>query len=210
MATLLCYASPMVGALQLGPVLVDPDQRVQLQGSSWMQLEILLAMRGDRARPRIAYLDGVLELMSPSRSHEMIKTNLARLLESYALELGLQLEGFGSWTLKESREEAGAEPDECYIVGDAEGRERPDLAIEVVWTSGGLDKLEIYRRLGVREVWWWEDEKLRVYALQADRYVEIPTSELLPQIDLSLLMKYATDIKQTAAIRALLAEVRKA
>lgn len=200
----------MVGALELGPVLVDPDHRVLLQPSSWMQLEIMLAMRGDRARPRIAYLDGVLELMSPSRSHELIKTNLARLLEAYALELDIDLTGFGSWLLKESHGEAGLEPDECYVLGDAEGRARPDLAIEVVWTSGGLNKLEIYRRLGVREVWWWEDEKLRVYELEGERFVERPTSRLLPRIDLSLLAKHATTLRQTAAVRALLDELRAA
>lgn len=26
--------------------------------------------------------------------------------------------------------------------------DRPDIAVEVIWTSGGLDKLEIYRKLG--------------------------------------------------------------
>jgi hypothetical protein len=28
----------------------------------------------------------------------------------------------------------------------------PDIAIEVVWTSGGIDKLEVYRGLDVPEV----------------------------------------------------------
>jgi len=72
-------------------------------------------------------------------------------------ETGIQLEGVGSWTLKSSREERGAEPDEGYTVGrvvgdDEDDGDCPDIAIEVVWTAGGLDKLEIYRRLGVREV----------------------------------------------------------
>ncbi|MEG4506483.1 Uma2 family endonuclease [Microcoleus sp. F6_B4] len=33
----------------------------------------------------------------------------------------------------------------------------PDLAIEVVFTSGGIDKLQLYKRLGIPEVWFWED-----------------------------------------------------
>ena len=49
----------------------------------------------------------------------------------------------------------GVEPDECYVFGDAPDPERPDLAIEVVWTRGGIDKREIYRALGVRELWFW-------------------------------------------------------
>lgn len=39
-------------------------------------------------------------------------------------------------TMREVPKEAGLEPDECYVIG-AE-KEYPDLAIEVVWTSGGM------------------------------------------------------------------------
>ncbi|MEM6520792.1 MAG: hypothetical protein AAF892_18895 [Cyanobacteria bacterium P01_D01_bin.71] len=40
--------------------------------------------------------------------------------------------------------------------------------IEVVVTSGGIDKLEGYRRLAVTEVWFWEDGVLKLYHLKAD------------------------------------------
>lgn len=53
------------------------------------------------------------------------------------------------------RRERGAEPDECYVFGEDPDPERPDLAIEVIWISGGMNKLEIYRALGVAEVWHW-------------------------------------------------------
>src|SRR5439155_5576949 len=76
------------------------DHRVTLHDVTWEQYEALLEMRGDRAGVRMAYLQGELELMSPSRSHEGIKKTLARLLEAYAEERGLDLNGFGSWTLK--------------------------------------------------------------------------------------------------------------
>jgi Uma2 family endonuclease len=132
---------------------VSVDQRVLLHGVQWRDYEALLAMRGESSGVRIAYLEGVLELTSPSRDHERIKTKLARLVETYSDELGLGLEGYGSWTLKKEKEERGLEPDECYSIGHA--GEGPDLAIEVVWTAGGLDRLEIYRGLGVREVWVW-------------------------------------------------------
>lgn len=35
---------------------------------------------------RVTYLEGQLEIMSPSRSHEMLKKLIARLLEAYAEE----------------------------------------------------------------------------------------------------------------------------
>ena len=39
-------------------------------------------------------------------------------------------------------------------------KEIPELAIEVVYTSGGIDILKIYRRLGVKEVWFLRMETL--------------------------------------------------
>src|SRR5690349_14630739 len=127
---------------------LELDQRVYLRGIDWEQYAALLAMRGESSVPRITYLRGVVELMSPSRSHERIKKMIARLIEAYADELDLDLAGYGSWTLKSEPEERGAEADECYILGSPqvspEEKERPDLAIEVVWTSGGIDKLEVY------------------------------------------------------------------
>ena len=66
---------------------------------------------------------------------------------------------------------------------------RPDVAIEVVWTSGGIDKLDVYRKLGVREVWFYERGGLRFFALRVDSYVETPRSELLPQLPVELLLE---------------------
>jgi hypothetical protein len=55
--------------------------------------------------------------------------------------------------------------------------------IDVVWTSGGLNKLEIYRRLGVGEVWVWErDVGITVHLLQEGHYAESPRSALLPDL----------------------------
>src|SRR5262245_26226187 len=45
------------------------DQRVLVYGVSWAHYEAHLAMRGEKSVPRIAYLRGTLELMSPSRDH---------------------------------------------------------------------------------------------------------------------------------------------
>ena len=61
---------------------------------------------------------------------------------------------------------------------------RPDLAIEVIWTSGGIKKLEIYRKLGVREVWIWRHDKLTAYALRDEAYAPVNESLVLPGIDL--------------------------
>ena len=184
------------------PASDEVDQRVYLHGVSWAGYEALLAMRGESSVPRITYLEGEVELMSPSRSHERLKKRLARLVEAWAEESGIDLEGYGSWTLKRSREERGAEPDECYVVGGHD-TECPDFAIEVVWTSGGISKLEVYRRLGVREVWFFEGGVLTFHTLRGDRYEQIARSEVLPTFDPELIVSCMNETTQSRAVRAL-------
>ena len=119
------------------------DQRLVTYNVPWSHFEVQLALRGDRPVPRMAFLSGALELITPSKDHERIKSYLGCLLEAYALARGIDLSPYGGWTLKNAPKESSAEPDECYLVGADQDRDTPDLVIEVVWTSGGLDKLEI-------------------------------------------------------------------
>ncbi len=184
----------------------DIDQRVILTGLSWWQFEAMLAIRGDRPVPRMTYLQGELELMTPSRNHEALKKLFARLLEAYADVMGIELEGYGSMTMRSAPRERGVEPDECYAVGGA--KEHPDLAIEVIWTSGGLDKLEVYLGLGVREVWLWREEVLSIHILRGDRYAASDRSEVLPEIDLALLASFLKAETQTQAVRQYRAALR--
>lgn len=119
------------------------------------------------------------------------------------------LEGYGSWTLENPRVQRGAEPDECDLVGrvasdDDHEHDRPDIAIEVVWTSGGIDKLEVYRKLGVREVWQYERGSLRSFVLQGEEYAAVDRSQVLPTLDAALILSCMSESSQTAAVRALL------
>jgi Uma2 family endonuclease len=192
---------------QPAPV-ADIDQRVFLRDVSWKEFELIVAIRGDRAGVRLTYLKGVLELMSPSRSHEGVKKTLARMLEAYAMERGLRLNGYGSWTLKNAPRERGVEPDECYILGDQQV-DRPHLAVEVIWTSGGIDKLEVYRGLGVGEVWIWKDDVIQIFLLEGDAYRLAPRSALLPEFDHALAARcLAEAADQTDAVRAFLTALR--
>lgn len=178
----------------------EADQRIFFPDVTWTDLEVLLAIRGDRAGVRITYLNGLLELMSPSIDHEGVKSVIGRLLEIYALERDIPLNAFGSWTLKNPGQARALEPDECYSVG--EGRPlRPDLAIEVIWTAGGLDKLEVYKGFGVPEVWLWRNGGIEVYRLAAERYEAHPRSVLLPDLDLVVLARHIDVENQTAAVR---------
>ena len=149
----------------------------------------LLTIRGDHSAPRFTYNKGILEIMSPSRDHETIKSLMGRLIEAYCLERDIRFMPVGSWTLKERKEERAAEPDECYIFG-TEPAELPHLAIEVEWTSGRLNKLEVYRKLGVQEVWYWRRGRIEPYGLCDDQYQLLEYSNLLPELDLQLLRTF--------------------
>jgi len=145
--------------------------------------------------------------MSPSRLHEDVKKRIARLLELFALERGVRVQGYGSMTLRHAPKERGLEPDECYVVGPPQTEGFPDLAIEVSVTSGGIDKLEVYRGFGVREVWIWVEGRILVYALTSAGYVERTASEVVPGIDLAVLARFAEEPDQhesALAYRALL------
>jgi len=183
------------------PTPTDHDQRVVLSGASWADYQRVLELRGERPTPRVAYLEGVLELMSPSRRHEGVKSMIGCLVEAWCFESGVDLTPYGQWTLESKEAERGAEPDECYVLGEVEEPERPDLAIEVVVSSGGVDKLEIYRRLGVREVWSWRDGRIEVHALRGEAYAPIARSEVLAGLDLELLLRFVDVKPMTRAVR---------
>jgi Uma2 family endonuclease len=186
------------------------DHFVVIHDVTWKDYERLLAIRGERAVPRLTYLEGVLEIMSPARSHELIKSVIGCLVETWCLEHDVVFSPYGSWTLKKRKEERGAEADECYVFGDALEPERPDLAIEVLWTSGRIDKLEVYRKLGVREVWYWRKGRITPYVLRGERYRAATKSKFLPHLDLEELASFIDHAPPvSAAIRAYRDRLRK-
>jgi Uma2 family endonuclease len=128
---------------------------------------------------------------------------VARLIELFALERDVPLFGYGSTTFRKALAERGLEPDECYVVGrEMPDDEYPDIALEVVLTSGGIDKLEVYRGLGVREVWFWYEGQFAVYRLGDSGYERQAHSGLLPTLDFEQLARFAADPDQHAALKA--------
>ncbi|MFK0732963.1 MAG: Uma2 family endonuclease [Gloeotrichia echinulata GP01] len=186
----------------------DPEEKFTTSGISWEIYEALLAKLEDNSHYRVIYLDGVLEIVSPSLRHEKFKKRLGALLETYLDENGFQYTPMGSTTLRNRLKKAGAEPDECYCIG--EEKDIPDLVIEVIVTSGSINKLETYRRLGIAEVWFWESNRLKIYHLREEipsvfketyGYAEIEGSELLPELNISLLEECTLISDHTTAKR---------
>lgn len=142
----------------------------------------------DRPGVRLSFLDGVLEIRKmPGKKHETIKERIGALLEIYLEFLGLDFTPTGSMTLESESEKVKREADKSYELGV--NRKHPDLVIEVVVTSGGIDKLEAYKRLNIAEVWFWVNDELLLYSLRNQEYERVSKSQLLPNLDVALLMR---------------------
>lgn len=193
----------MVAAVQL-PLPTSPapagEQRFVLQGVPW---DTYVRLRDELDTPglRMTFCEGTLELMSPSIDHEAAKKSIARLIEIFALERDVPLYGYGSTTFRREARARGLEPDECYCVGGTL-KEFPDIAIEVVLTSGGIDKLAVYSGLGVREVWFWERDAFQIHALRGEEYEPIAASELIPDLDFAALARFVRWPDQHEAVKA--------
>ncbi len=184
----------------------DAEQKSIVTGVSWEDYEQLLNRLGNSLRYRITYLDGTLEIMSPSRRHEVNKKNIARLLEAYLDQAEIDYWGLGSTTFRKQNQKSGKEPDECYCIGTE--KEFPDIAIEVIVTSGSVDNLEVYKRLEIKEVWFWQNVDLTIYYLyQQGKYQQQDRSVILPELDLRLLASYVTVSNPRLAVKEFKAKI---
>ena len=196
----------------------QPQSATLIHHVSWQQLEEIDAALSKFGRFRLAYLDGTLEIMPVSTDHEDFKKTIAILLEAYMRAAGIRFYGRGGPTLATQEQDARKEPDESYNIGTR--KPHPELVIEVVFTSGGVDKLEIYRKLGVTEVWFWEDGSLAIYILESffedaplqntsiQRYTKVAKSSLLPYLPIETFLRYITYHDQYDAVTEFLAELQ--
>jgi Uma2 family endonuclease len=184
------------------------DHIVCLHDVTWADYERLLEIRGDHSAPRYTYLEGELEIMSPSKTHESIKSMIGRLVEVWCLEKGVEFSTLGSWTLRDEATRRGIEPDECYVFGEVGERAAPHLAIEVVWTAGGLDKLRVYEKLGVAEVWYWLRGRIQAHELRGESYLPIDQSRVLSGIDLRQVERFVEAPTTSQAMREYRAALR--
>jgi Uma2 family endonuclease len=180
-------AIPMTAQL-LEEIVTLAEQRFVLPSYySWEQFEAIESLMADASGLRITYLDGWIEFMTLGEAYETISCILNFLLQLYFCEMGIEYIPVGSATRRNREKDVSFEPDESYYIG--EKKEHPDLAVEVTITSGSTNKLAKYLRIRIPEVWFWENNRLDVYRLREDNYEQISRSELLPELDLELLVR---------------------
>ncbi|MEM8779975.1 MAG: Uma2 family endonuclease, partial [Cyanobacteria bacterium P01_G01_bin.49] len=164
------------------------EQLFILPGSyDWERFKIIQSILEEQATVKISYLDEQIELMTTGEDLERIKTILGFLIELYLCEKEIDYIPVGSATRKAKIKGVSFQPDESYYLDKT--REHPDLAVEIIFISGGIDKLEKYKRFQVTEVWFWKNNQLSIYYLHNEEYEPVKQSVLLPDLDIDLLVR---------------------
>jgi Uma2 family endonuclease len=181
------------------------EQRILLHGVSWATY-VMLRDTHESRHLRMTYVKGTLEIMSPSRRHAVESVMIARLLELFCVERAIPLFGYRDTTWRKEEGERGLEADDCYARD--RDKEIPDIAIEVIVTHGLLDKLDVYRGLGIREVWMFENGVFTVVTLRGEYYEPIAASEIFPEVDLVQIARFVLP-DQNAALMAFRDELHR-
>ena len=170
------------------------EQRVIIDNVRWSTYLALLEDAETR-RGRITYDQGVLEIMSPSMSHENLGRLIGRMVEAFTEERGIEIVSVASMTVKLEALQRGFEADEAYYIAQSDqvrGKEEldfaidpaPDLVIEIDISRSSLNKLPVFAAFRIPEYWQYRGDTLRVYCLEGREYREAAESRVLRQFPL--------------------------
>lgn len=161
------------------------DQTLSFAGMTWTDYEKFNSE--EYLGYKISYFNGVITLVSPSKNHERIAQTIAILIVAYCRKFNLLYFPMGSTRL-ENKPLAGKEPDVSFAFNT--DKDIPDLVIEVIFSSGSLDDLNKYQAIGIKEVWFWKNEKITFYELESEGYTEISHSQCLSNLTSEILEKF--------------------
>ena len=161
---------------------------------SWHTYERLLQENESSSSPRFTFDQGWLEMMSPSLEHERVNDAFRQLVGKIADHFGLDLFGTGSTTFRREDLQRGFEPDSSWYVHDASivralrqldltAHPAPELVLEIDISCSSLGKLDLYRALGVGEVWRWTEGSLVIHILEETGYRASPYSQIFPTVE---------------------------
>lgn len=178
------------------PVANEPLAYFVFENVSWeFYTQTLQELDRSGQHARVTYDRGRMEVMTVGRRHEMIKKAIGRLLETYAAETRIRIEGVGNVTCRREGLRRGLEPDECYYVTsvyrgpdgelDLDRNPPPDLAIEVEVSRDLGARESIYLDLGVPELWRFDGVAVVVNELVGAAYRQVERSRLFPHLDIA-------------------------
>lgn len=198
---------------------LDEDQVVHIK-VPWAVYETLVETLGDDSHVRLTYDGEYLEIMSPGGPHDFLSSLIGNMILAIRDEWPIEITGYQTTTFKAAKAERGFEGDQSFYVGDIENRIRdvwnpdistdpsPDLVLEVDITHKNADKLAIFLRLRVPEVWLYTTKAFLWYALVGDAYVPITTSRMVPGLPLVELANRLA-VAQPGKTKAFIAEWRQ-
>jgi Uma2 family endonuclease len=169
---------------------------------------------------RTTYDRGEFEIMYPSFEHDNAADILGRFVVTLTEEFQLPIQHGGSVTLRLRRFRRGLEPDRCYWIAhepqvrglrqlDLRIHPPPDLAIEVDVSRRSLNRMRVYARLGVPEVWRFDDPALEFLVLQPNgKYAQAAHSLSFPQVSPTDLLRFVA-LCRTTEKNALVAQFRQ-
>jgi Uma2 family endonuclease len=180
-----------------------PRQHAVLRDISWATYEALLSDHLDCRWPRFVFDEGILEIMTPSPKHDRIGTQVQKFIDVVIEEWELDILNVGHATMRRRDLNKGFEADaSIYIQNASAMRPRdeidlsmdppPDLVVEIEVSRSALDKLGIYARVGVSEVWRCDAKAAIFHILHGDRYQESSTSVALPGVTTQVLMDFVS------------------
>lgn len=214
--------STQVNELEIDDFQGKVTQNIVLSPVSWQTFKALLADMGDYRSSRLTYNRGTLQIKMPSKLHEIINRLLARIVTTLTEELGLNVIDLGSTTLEREDLAQGAEPDTCFYIQNADllsGLDPempenlpPDLVIEVDITSPSTRRIDVYRALGIPEVWrYTKKQGLQIYLLVGEggnrSYEESAVSGAFPMVKAEVLNQFLQQ-RQTMNENAVIRGVR--
>jgi Uma2 family endonuclease len=204
-------------------VLTPTRHQVMLHGVSWATYQGLIRDLESEPGKRLTYDHGTLEIRVSLPPHESYKSRLGRLVEVTTEETNTEIASLGSTTWSREDLEKGLEADECYYIQneqlvrgkatiDLKTDPPPDLVIEVDITSSSMDRLEIYKVIGVPEVWRFDGKNLVIYHLVQGEYFSQAASIVLPvlrQDDILRFLQSSQTMGETSWVRGFRQWVRE-
>jgi len=193
---------------------IGDEQHVVIH-TDWRGYQMMIEVAGEQPGLRLTYDRGELEIMTTSHEHERRKSLLGRLLEVLMLQRGMDFLSGGAQTFQHQRLDRGFEPDECYWIANWKavlhmGRywdpsyPPPDLAVEVEVSRGLVNRLGIYRAMGVPEVWRQTMQRdLEILILTPEGYVPQSASPTFPNLLIDEVARYARMENEQAASQIL-------
>lgn len=187
--------------------LTTEEKLVTVPNVSWEEFKGIEVLLKDNRNVRLSYLLGMLEIMSPiGDKHEYVKSTLSLLLDAYMKELGIRFYKRGGFTLEEPGYASGT-PDESYCIGS--NKETPDIVIEIIVTSGTINRKELYKPKRIPEVWFWKSNQIKIFRLNATgEYEQVNRSGFFANLDPALLLRYIAMPDQYDAVNEFVQAIR--